>query len=260
MASVIASVLLAIITALISIIIYYQKSNSDAINARIDNCERRDEVIRKEQSADIKNIMNVVGNLKCAENSSMINKIAGMLEMSIKNYERTLDGHSSDIKNLYHHKNEIKKDIAFLQRKVLGNEEIDSKTKAFRKEFVNVNCLLVDDNDMVLEGIVDVGSQRLGFNFDTAKSVKEAKTALRNKPYDCMILDYCLKDGTARDIINYCDENNYLLKKNGTKKKDRKILIISGKENISVPLGVHSIEKPIDDWEKMCDIMEKILS
>jgi len=64
---------------------------------------------------------------------------------------------------------------------------------------VSLRILIVDDEVKIRVGLVRLLSKR-GFPSDQASSVAEAKAMLAEKPYDAVLLDWQLSDGTGLDV------------------------------------------------------------
>jgi two-component system OmpR family response regulator len=64
---------------------------------------------------------------------------------------------------------------------------------------VSLRILIVDDEVKIRVGLVRLLSKR-GFPSDQASSVAEAKAMLADKPYDAVLLDWQLSDGTGLDV------------------------------------------------------------
>jgi DNA-binding response OmpR family regulator len=64
---------------------------------------------------------------------------------------------------------------------------------------VSLRILIVDDEVKIRVGLVRLLSKR-GFPSDQASSVAEAKAMLAEKPYDAVLLDWQLADGTGLDV------------------------------------------------------------
>ena len=64
---------------------------------------------------------------------------------------------------------------------------------------MSLRILIVDDEVKIRVGLVRLLSKR-GFPSDQASSVAEAKAMLADKPYDAVLLDWQLSDGTGLDV------------------------------------------------------------
>ena len=64
---------------------------------------------------------------------------------------------------------------------------------------MSLRILIVDDEVKIRVGLVRLLSKR-GFPSDQASSVAEAKAMLAEKPYDAVLLDWQLSDGTGLDV------------------------------------------------------------
>lgn len=64
---------------------------------------------------------------------------------------------------------------------------------------MSLRILIVDDEVKIRVGLVRLLSKR-GFPSDQASSVAEAKALLAEKPYDAVLLDWQLQDGTGLDV------------------------------------------------------------
>ncbi|MCI5050616.1 MAG: hybrid sensor histidine kinase/response regulator [Rickettsiales bacterium] len=67
------------------------------------------------------------------------------------------------------------------------------------------HILLVDDDEMDREYYANLLSSddHYSYDYETASSLKEAQAKLRDEvPYDCVLLDYSLGDGTGEDLLH----------------------------------------------------------
>ena len=64
---------------------------------------------------------------------------------------------------------------------------------------MSLRILIVDDEVKIRVGLVRLLTKR-GFPSDQASSVAEAKAMLAEKPYDAVLLDWQLSDGTGLDV------------------------------------------------------------
>jgi two-component system response regulator PilR (NtrC family) len=62
-----------------------------------------------------------------------------------------------------------------------------------------LKVLLIEDHDVVAEMMLMVLSQ-LGYNAERAATVAEADRKIHQTPFDVMLCDYSLPDGTALDL------------------------------------------------------------
>lgn len=102
-----------------------------------------------------------------------------------------------------------------------------------------LKVLLIEDHDVVAEMMMMVLSQ-LGHEAERAASVAEADSKLRQKPYDVMLCDYSLPDGTALDLAKRIEDR---------RPRPAGILLTAyGSESLPRPSEVFTkyLEKPVE--------------
>ena len=109
-----------------------------------------------------------------------------------------------------------------------------------------INCLLVEDREDVIEAMADSIQEKFGYYVTQAKSVDQAIDLLGKKHFDCAIVDYNLGDKNANDFISSCNSSDKLIKRVNGSKPSYKILIYTGDEDAKIPIGIESIQKPIN--------------
>jgi DNA-binding NtrC family response regulator len=111
--------------------------------------------------------------------------------------------------------------------------------------------LLVDDNPDLLETAKDV-LEDAGYEIHTAVSVVSALTEQTKKPFDLMIVDLNLPDGTGLDLAAKIHEST----------PQTRVLLMSGEASLNVNIAPGIIYdylvKPVD-LQKLLAIIKKAL-
>lgn len=251
-------VLLIAITVLLGIIAWFIKGYHVANNMKHDNTNHRLDVVREESEADMKSIRSTFKALKCVEVSNQVNKLAGTIGTFVKQTEKNMDRHDKEIVALFKHKDNILKEMSNIRVKS-GIEARDSETREFKKNFINIECLLVDDNDGVRDVMAETIKEKMGFKVTPVCNIAEAFDAMSEKDYDCAIVDYYIGEQEAPEFIQRCYKENKLIKQNNGSKPTVKAVIYTGKENAKIPAGINSLEKPFE-WDDMRKLIECVLT
>ena len=67
---------------------------------------------------------------------------------------------------------------------------------------MNSKRLLVVDDDKIHRIIYATIARKMDYEVDLASTVEEARTALRARAYDCVVLDLFLDDEWGRDVLD----------------------------------------------------------
>ena len=246
-------ILLGLITILLGIIAFFGKRYISTNDAKHQETNRRIDIVREEHDNDIDKITKVLNSC-----SSQVNKLVGTVNTYVDSTNQNILRFEKHIANLYHYKDELQKELYYIKNKA-GIEARDSETRAFKKNHINVECLLVDDQDEVRQSMAELIRQELGFNVTAVSNLKDAYKELDNRSYDCAVVDYYLKGELGTSFFDECLKKSKLLKHNNGSDPEVMAVIYTGKDDAMIPAGIRSLKKPFK-WSKMRKIMECILT
>ncbi len=219
--------------------------------------DKRIERAQEEHDDDMNEIKESFAGLNCVEMSSVIAATSAQLKTFMEFTERLTAKQDHSIDTLFKYKDKFVNELAEVKARV-NCEDADSETTAFKRKNLNVDCLLIEDDKMTREMMTECLKDKLGFRVTAATTIPEGLSVLDSQVFDCAIVDYHCEGITADFFIKECIKRNKLTKPhNGS--KTVKALLYTGKTGVQAPMGIHSLEKPLN-WSEVRKVMECVLS
>ncbi len=205
------------------------------------------------QTVVYKEFDKIAASFKSLDYGKVTSNIASLtvqLKTFIQFNHEVLQKQHGNIEKLFEYKEKVSDQILEMQKEFYKQGE-----RPANKPHKKYDILLLEDNKMAQDTMYDNLTERYGHSITRASTIQDALGLLDSQFFDCAIADYCIGQDTSDAFINECLKRNKLVK-NTNGKKSAKVLIYTGKNNIKLPAGTMSIEKPYIKWPRFQEMIE----